>query len=123
MNDEHIKSVKVLASGIMVLLLLVFLVTAYSLFKKPVVTKSTIDSLVASTELTQQYVKELRDMAYQNKLDTQKDNELLNKEGKDREQNYQDLYDQYDIDKLAKQLQDHDRGNVHSDVVVPNRLR
>ena len=95
MNDENIKSIKLLAGAGIAILLMVFVAVIYSVFKTPVVTKSTIDSLVTSTQLTQQYVKELRDIAYANRMETHKDNDLLKHSGEDRDDNYKDLYDKY----------------------------
>lgn len=98
MTDIRVDGItKAIGVGLLIAMFAILALVTYSVLKPPIVNKETIDALVKTANSTEQYVKELREMAYQNKLETDKDNSLLDSSGKDREGNYKDLYNKYGI--------------------------
>lgn len=97
MNDLNGAFAKIIGAGVLLLLLAILALVTYSVLKPPIVNRETIDALVKSASSTEAYVKELRELAYQNKLDTEKDNKLLRETGIQREGDYKDLYNKYGI--------------------------
>lgn len=102
-----------------ILLAILGLVT-YSVFKTPVVNKETIDALVKSANSTEQYVKELREIARNNAAETGKDNDLLKGSGDQRTDDYKGLYEKYGIITHGKVLAS---VTYHSDPNGFNRVR
>lgn len=103
MNSEISNGfIKVVVTCVVILLFLILGIVVYMLFKPPVVTKEAIDKLISSTQETQNYVKELRNLALENRNKTNEDNDLLRNKELERNESYEDLYEKYTIHELAK---------------------
>ena len=101
MNDGNLKTIKIIMGGILFLLFIILAIVVWFILKPPVVTQATIDSLMTSTKETQQYVKELRDLALRNKQKTQEDNNLFHENDGKRNFSYEELYKKYGINTHA----------------------
>lgn len=87
--------IKVFGAAMLFLMFAILLLVGYNVLKPPIVNKETIDTLVNTAKSTESYVKELREMAYQNRLETNEDNDLLRHRGSDSGKTYKDLYEKY----------------------------
>lgn len=103
MNNEISSGfIKVVITFVIILLFVILGIVVYMLFKPPVVSKETIDKLITSTQQTQEYVKELRNLALNNRNKTNEDNDLLRNKEQERNETYEDLYEKYTVEELAK---------------------
>lgn len=87
--------VKAFGAAMLFIMLAILILVGYNVLKPPIVNKETIDTLVNTAKSTESYVKELREMAYQNRLETNEDNDLLRHRGSEGSKSYKDLYEKY----------------------------
>lgn len=114
--------IKVLGGGMLFLLFAILLLVGYNVLKPPIVNKETIDTLVKTAKSTESYVKELREIAYQNRLETNEDNNLLKNRGSDSGKSYKDLYDKYGP-QVGVDLNGKDDPLIGSHIVLPDGLQ
>lgn len=87
--------IKAFGAAMLFIMLAILLLVGYNVLKPPIVNKETIDTLVKTAKSTESYVKELREIAYQNRLETNEDNNLLKNRGSESGKTYKDLYEKY----------------------------
>lgn len=121
MNDNN-GYIKVLGAVMIVLMFAILLLVGYNVLKPPIVNKETIDTLVKTAQSTETYVKELREMAYQNRLETNSDNDLLKSRGGDAGKSYKDLYEKYGP-QVGVEMNGKSDSFIDSSPILPNGVQ
>lgn len=96
-NELSSTTIKVIGGLLLAMMFAILALVAYSVLKPPIVNKQTIETLVTTAKNTESYVKELRELAYKNRQETNEDNNLFDTRQKEGSKSYQDLYQKYGL--------------------------